>query len=79
MSADIFEKLNEVFENVFGEEIEVSAETVAADVDGWDSLHHVQLVMAVEKAFKIRFSGAEIASLKNVGHMVELIQQKLKR
>jgi acyl carrier protein len=70
------EELNSVFENVFDEEIELSRETTAQDVEGWDSLMHVTLLINVEKAFHVKFSSAEVASLKNVGEMVDLIDAR---
>jgi acyl carrier protein len=74
--ATTLEELNSVFENVFDEEIELSRETTAQDVEGWDSLMHVTLLINVEKAFRVKFSSAEVASLKNVGEMVDLIDSR---
>lgn len=55
----------------------VTRDTSAADVDEWDSMTHITLIMAIEKKFKVRFALGELQSLKNVGDMVELIQKKL--
>ena len=69
--------LQDVFRDVFeDDQLEVARETTAADVDGWDSLKHVALVVNVEKAFKVRFTSAEVAGLKDVGELVDLIEAK---
>ena len=73
----IFEQLNHVFQDVFDdEELTVQGGTTAQDVDGWTSLVHIRLVVSIEKAFKLRFTAAEIAGLKNVGDMADLIHRK---
>lgn len=75
MSATL-EKLNEVFQDVFDDdELAVELDTTAEDVDGWDSLQHVTLLLNVEKAFAVKFSSSEIAGLKNVGDLVTLIER----
>ena len=73
----IFEQLTEVFRDVFDDdELVIDASTTAQDVEGWNSLAHIRLVVSIEKAFRLRFSAAEIGDLKNVGDMVELIRLK---
>lgn len=73
----IFEQLIEVFRDVFDDdELVIDATTTAQDVEGWNSLAHIRLVVSIEKAFRLRFSAAEIGNLKNVGDMVELILLK---
>jgi acyl carrier protein len=73
----VFETLNKVFQDVFDDDcLVVDQTTTAQDVDGWNSLAHIRLMVSIEKAFKLRFSAAEIASLKNVGDMVDLILRK---
>lgn len=75
---EIIEKLQMVFRDVLdNEEIILSASTSADDIEEWDSLSHIQLIVAVEKAFKIRFNSKEILSWKNVGEMVQSIQTHL--
>jgi acyl carrier protein len=57
--------------------IELKYETKASDVKNWDSLNHIQLVVAIEKHFKIRFNFAELQKFKNVGEMCDNIAVKL--
>ena len=71
---EIYDKLNEVFQDVFDDEdITVNDATVASDVEGWDSLEHINLIVAVERCFGIKFTMGETTGLKNVGEMVDRI------
>lgn len=73
--SEIYAKLTTVFQDVFeDDDIVPTAETTAADVDGWDSLAHVRLILTVQKAFGIKFSAADVAGMKNVGEFVHLIE-----
>ena len=75
---EIFDNLNEVFRDVFDDEnIVVNENTTADDIEDWDSLEHINLVVAIENEFGIKFSMGETTSLKNVGEMVSLINQQL--
>ena len=70
----IYEKLNEVFQDVFDDDsIIVNADTTADDIEDWDSLEHINLVSAVEKEFGVKFTMAQVVGMKNVGEMVEVI------
>jgi acyl carrier protein len=70
-------KLNTVFCEVFDDEsIHLTEKTTAKDVDGWDSLNHVNLIVAVEKAFAIKLTTKEATTLANVGELVQLIDKK---
>lgn len=74
------ERLTEVFRQIFDdEELELSDETVAADVEGWDSLNHVKLVVAIERAFGVKFSNREIGGWENVGDVRRALAGKLER
>jgi acyl carrier protein len=71
----IFARLTKIFEDVFDEDsIKLTPELSAKDVDGWDSLTHIRLILTIEKAFKIKFSTSEIGKLSNVGDLVALIR-----
>lgn len=76
---DIINQLNGIFTDVIdNEEVKLADDTTAGDVDGWDSLTHIQLVVAVEKHFKVRFTAKEIQGWKNIGEMVDSIISKAK-
>jgi acyl carrier protein len=71
---EVFEKLNEVFRDVFDDDsISVTDSTVADDVDGWDSLSHITLIGTVEDEFDIKFPMKDVVKMKNVGEMVDKI------
>ncbi len=75
---EILHELSKVFADTLDEEkVALSESSKADDVEGWDSLTHVQLVVAVEKKFKIRFTAKEIQSWKNVGELIDSITSKL--
>lgn len=71
----IMEKLNEIFTDVFDEDITVTSQTTAADIEGWDSLTHITLISEVEDAFGIKFSMKQVLGMQNVGEMVDIIQK----
>ena len=74
----IIGKINNIFRDVLeDEEINIKYETTANDVDEWDSLNHILLVLAIEKNFQIKFTAKEIQDFKNVGEMCEGIMLKL--
>jgi acyl carrier protein len=74
---ELFQGMEEVFEEVLGRQVTLRDETTAADVEGWDSVVHVTLILASERKFDLRFESSEIASAANVGEFVTLIQTKL--
>lgn len=76
-TAEIYQRLNGVFSDIFDEDgIVVRPDLTAKDVDGWDSLTHIRLMLTVEKVFGIKFSASEIGMLSNVGDLVERIESK---
>ncbi len=71
---EIYGKLNEIFRDVFDDEdITVTAETTADDIEEWDSLTHIALMRSVEADFGIHFAMKDVVSLKNVGDLVAAI------
>jgi acyl carrier protein len=74
----IYQRLTEIFREVFDDPSLVpTPQMKAGDVPEWDSLNHINLIVAVEARFKIKFKSTELESLRNVGHLVELIERKL--
>ena len=74
---DIIQNLIPIFKDIFNDEdLIVKSSTTAKDIDEWDSLAHIRLIVAIEKHFKLRFTAAEINELENVGEMADLIIKK---
>ena len=74
---EIFNRLNEIFIDVLDlDEVELTDETSANDIEEWDSLSHIQLIVAIEKAFQVKFTSREILSWKNVGELADCLQRK---
>lgn len=73
----MLEELQEIFREVFDDaSLVITPETSAMDIEAWDSLSHLRLVMAMEAEFRIQFDFEELNALRNVGEMMVLIQQK---
>jgi acyl carrier protein len=69
--------LDAVFQDVFDDSsLEVRDDMTAADIEGWDSLSHINLIVAVEKKFQVRLTTAEVRGLNNVGDFMALIVKK---
>lgn len=74
---EILETMTPIFRDVLdNDDIVLKEVTTAQDIEEWDSLSHIQLVVAIEKKFKIRFTTAELTSFKNVGEMAAGIARK---
>ncbi|PQA94362.1 acyl carrier protein [Chryseobacterium shigense] len=74
---EILAKLTGIFhDELDNDAIVLNFETTAEDIEEWDSLSHIQLIVAVEKAFKVRFTSSEIQSWNNVGEMIDCILSK---
>ena len=75
---ELQDKMNHIFREVFDDEdISISPNMTANDIDGWDSLSHVNLIVAIETRFNIRFSQKELLTLKNVGDLLSCTRSKL--
>jgi acyl carrier protein len=74
----ILSDLTKIFSQILDlEDVALTSETHAGDIEEWDSLSHIQLIVAIEKFYKIKFTSFEIQAWKNVGDMVSLILQKV--
>lgn len=77
---DTLSQLQDVFRNIFDDDaLTISRETTAQDIEVWDSVQNVTLMLEVETEFSVRFSTSEMAYLKNVGDLVDLIEKKRKK
>ena len=75
----IYERLNVVFRDIFDDDtISVNENTTSNDIEDWDSLEHINLIVAIEQEFGIKFNMNEVTTMKNVGEMVNIIESRLK-
>lgn len=73
----VLERLNEIFQDVFdNEELVVNDASCAENVEGWDSLRHITLISAVEKAFGMKFAMKEVLEMENVGAMADILAER---
>ena len=74
---DLFENIQEIFRDIFDDEfLTIESSTNSNDIEDWDSLNHINLVVAIENEFSIKFGFDELSDLKDVGAMVDLIMIK---
>ncbi len=74
---ETLDTLTEIFREVLGDdELVLARETTAKDVDGWDSLTHIRLLVTIERRFHIKFTLPEVRELRNAGELADLIQAK---
>ena len=78
--ADLLPEVQQVFRSVFdSDDLVITRESNAHSVDGWDSLAHISLVMALEKKYKVKFGLGELRELENVGDLLNLLGKKLSK
>ena len=74
--SEIYEELTEIFRDIFDdEELVIGDETTADDIEDWDSLEQINLLVAIEKKFNIKIRLGDVSGLENVGRMVYLIER----
>ena len=74
---NVYVELNKIFSDIFDEKITLFPETTAKDIDGWDSLEHINIIHAVERRFGMKFKMGEVSTMKNVGEMVRIISERI--
>ncbi|MBR5375843.1 MAG: acyl carrier protein [Lachnospiraceae bacterium] len=75
---ELFEQINEIFREVFDDDtLVITDETNSEDIEDWDSLEHINLVVAMEKRFNMKFNIKEVGQLQNVGEMADLILSRM--
>lgn len=76
---EVYAKLLPVFKDVFDDRrIKINDDTISTDIVGWDSLAHIQLITAVQDEFGIEFAVEDVANMKNVGELVNLVLKKVR-
>jgi acyl carrier protein len=76
--AEVRRRLTEIFREIFDDEsLEIHDAMTAADVDEWDSLNHINLIISVERSFGVKFTTTEVGNLANVGEFIALLLRKI--
>lgn len=74
---ELHERLEEVFRQVFdNEQLKLTDDMMAPDIEGWDSVTHINLMFGIEQAFDVRFNGNELADMKNIGELKQFLVRK---
>lgn len=75
---EVMSKVTEIFRDVFDdEELVITDETNSSDIEDWDSLEHIALIVSMEKEFDMKFDIKEVNKLENVGEMIDMIMSKM--
>ncbi len=76
--AEVFDKVQDIFRDVFDDEtLTISDQTNSDEIEDWDSLEHISLIVSMEKEFSMKFDIKEVNKLENVGEMIDLILSKM--
>jgi acyl carrier protein len=77
MQSDVYDKLTEIFRDIFmRDDLTLTPELTAKDVHGWDSFKQIEIIIAIEEAYQIRFRTKDLDSLHNVGDLARTILEK---
>ncbi len=75
--AEILDTIRGIMVDIFDvDDLAIGPQTTAADIEEWDSLHHIRLMIAIERKFKIKFKNSEVEALTNVGDLIRTVQSK---
>ena len=75
----ILKRVQDIFNDIFLEPVDITLELSAQDVEEWDSYTHITLIIAIEKEFDVRFVTGEVENTQNIGDLINLIEKHLKR
>jgi acyl carrier protein len=73
--SEVYVRLAKIFRNAFDEEVTLNPQTTAQDIEGWDSFSHINLTLAIEAEFGVRFTSSDVERMQSVGDMVSFIQR----